>query len=166
VHPSFPSLPYQGYRAELIGCTSTRNGGCGVILQDTRDVSVVGGSYSNNGDKGINTFPLAAAQTTRLAAAVSTGNAVADYDVPGWRTWSGGALEVNFVVPASGVHFANPFPFDVTVYLIGGTFTAVNLRDRLSRTRNIGAPRTVVLPRQCSIAITYTVAPTWDWIGG
>jgi hypothetical protein len=55
-------------------------------------------------------------------------------------------------VPASTVAQANTFNFTVEVYILtAGTGTAIGQRFRLDP--------------GCTIAITYTGAPTWAWYG-
>lgn len=65
-------------------------------------------------------------------------------------------------VPASTVNATNPYPYPVTVYIAGGTYTDVKVMGTL-----VGfAATTVALPANGTIAVTYTAAPTWKWING
>lgn len=64
-------------------------------------------------------------------------------------------------VPASGTALTNPFPFDCTVYVNGGTVTGVAIGGT-STGATSGAFR--VAAGQ-SITLTYSAAPTWTWFG-
>lgn len=154
----------QGFRAELVGCTSTRNGGNGLMLDNTRDVRVVGGAFTNN-DKGVVVFPDTAARSTRLEGVAVSANTTAQYDVPGNYAAAFGTLPIP-AMPASNVAYYHNLPFDAVVYLNGGTFSTVKLTDRNGVVTDLGAQRTVVVAPGCGITITYTAAPTWKWMGG
>lgn len=62
-------------------------------------------------------------------------------------------------VPASTVTALNPYPYRVAVYITGGTYTAVSVNGGAS----LGTPSTVMLPANATIAITYSVSPSWVW---
>ena len=64
-------------------------------------------------------------------------------------------------VPASGTTFDNPSGADATVYLAGGTISAVVVGG--STTGVVATPATVHVPAGSNITLTYTVAPTWTW---
>ena len=64
-------------------------------------------------------------------------------------------------IPASGTALANPFPFDCTVYVTVGTVTAI----AVGGTATGLTSGSVVVPAGETITLTYTVAPTWVWIG-
>jgi hypothetical protein len=65
-------------------------------------------------------------------------------------------------VPASTVTVTNPYPYSVMVYISGGTYTAVSVNGGAT----LGTPNDVLLPANATIAITYSVAPTWVWVSG
>jgi hypothetical protein len=62
-------------------------------------------------------------------------------------------------VPRSGSPLVNPFGFDCTIYASGGAVTAISIN---------GTPTGLILgmfrlPRDASITLTYSSAPTWQW---
>jgi hypothetical protein len=62
-------------------------------------------------------------------------------------------------MPASTVYLVNPFPFAVTVYITGGTVSAVAINQKtLAITSGLFHLRVTD-----EIAITYSAAPTWTW---
>ena len=64
-------------------------------------------------------------------------------------------------MPASGAFFTNPFPFDATVYVSGGTVTEIAVG---STTTGLTSG-SVFIPAGETITLTYSAAPTWVWIG-
>lgn len=64
-------------------------------------------------------------------------------------------------VPASGTALTNPFPFDTTVYVSGGTVSEIAIGGT-STGLTSGA---FDVPAGQSITLTYSVAPTWVWVG-
>ncbi|KJF18052.1 right-handed parallel beta-helix repeat-containing protein [Acidithrix ferrooxidans] len=64
-------------------------------------------------------------------------------------------------VPASGTALTNPFPFDCNVYTSGGTVTAIAVG---GTTTGLTAGSVFVAAGEM-ITLTYSVAPTWVWIG-
>jgi hypothetical protein len=70
-------------------------------------------------------------------------------------------------VPASGVN-ASTQSIDMTVYVKGGTLTAITVggvATGISAAAPAGAVHTIRVPAQQTINITYSVAPTWTWFG-
>lgn len=66
-------------------------------------------------------------------------------------------------IPASGTALLNPFWRDAMVYVEGGTVTVITVTCG-GQSRAIGATSgAVMVPSGASIAITYSVAPTWVW---
>lgn len=66
-------------------------------------------------------------------------------------------------VPASTVTATNTTGVDCTVYAIGGTVSAISVDGAAT---GLGAsPSMVRVPAGSTIALTYTVAPTWQWFG-
>jgi len=64
-------------------------------------------------------------------------------------------------VAASGTNVTNTTGYDCTVHIWGGTYT-----DVLINNQTIGGPATTVrVPAGQQIKLTYTVAPTWKWVG-
>jgi hypothetical protein len=64
-------------------------------------------------------------------------------------------------VPATTVAYTNLFGVDATVHVAGGTVTAISVAGAPAGTTT-GAFR---VPAGSTIAITYTVAPSWTWFG-
>lgn len=64
-------------------------------------------------------------------------------------------------IPASGTALTNPFPFDTTVYISGGTVTAIDVGGTATGLTS----GSVFIPAGESITLTYSAAPTWVWIG-
>lgn len=64
-------------------------------------------------------------------------------------------------VPASTVAQANPFGTDCTVYVRGGTVTVISVAGGTTGLTS-GSFRVAVGQ---SITLTYSVAPTWTWVG-
>lgn len=63
-------------------------------------------------------------------------------------------------VPATTVAATNSNPYPVLVALTGGTTTVVSVNGTTVATTT---PANVVVPAGGTIAITYTVVPTWTW---
>lgn len=64
-------------------------------------------------------------------------------------------------MPASGTALTNPFPFDATVYVSGGTVTEI----AVGGTATGLTSGSVFVPAGETITLTYSTAPTWVWIG-
>ena len=64
-------------------------------------------------------------------------------------------------IPASGTALTNPFPFNCTVYVTGGTVTAI----AVGGTATGLTSGSVFIPAGETITLTYTSVPTWAWIG-
>ena len=66
-------------------------------------------------------------------------------------------------VPATTVYTTTTFPFPVSVYIIGGTVTQVQMKLAGQVYALGGATTSVKLPAYGTLAVTYSVAPTWVW---
>ncbi len=64
-------------------------------------------------------------------------------------------------VPASTVAYTNAYGVDATVYVAGGTVTGISIGGTATGLTS-GSFR---VPASQTIAITYSVVPTWVWIG-
>lgn len=64
-------------------------------------------------------------------------------------------------VPATTVALANPFPYDCTVFVAGGTVTVI----AVGGTATGLTSGSIRVPAGQTITLTYTVAPTWTWFG-
>ncbi|NUQ95273.1 MAG: hypothetical protein HOY79_01480 [Streptomyces sp.] len=65
-------------------------------------------------------------------------------------------------VPASGTPYTNTLNTDATVHIVGGTVTAIAVGGQAT---GLTTPATVRVPAGQSIALTYSVAPSWVWFG-
>jgi len=73
-------------------------------------------------------------------------------DLPGRNVTASG-------VPATGTPLTNPYPFDIDVYINGGTVTGV----AIAGVATGGARSYVKLPANKTITLTHSSAPTWTW---
>lgn len=64
-------------------------------------------------------------------------------------------------VPLTTVALTNPFGTDCTVYVAGGTVTAIAIAG--TATGMTSGP--IMVPARSTITLTYSVAPTWKWFG-
>jgi hypothetical protein len=64
-------------------------------------------------------------------------------------------------VPANGVDLLNPYPFEATVYIYGGTVQGISVMGQYMKGYSAGAVR---LPAGGAIQIRYTKAPSWKWV--
>ena len=69
-------------------------------------------------------------------------------------------------VPASGTAQSNTNPYPVNVYLYGGTVTVIDYTPAGGSATQVGTsgPATVRLNPGDSITLTYSAAPTWNWV--
>jgi parallel beta-helix repeat protein len=65
-------------------------------------------------------------------------------------------------VPASGTPYTNTLNADATVFVAGGTVTAISVGGQPT---GLTTPATVRVPAGQSITLTYSAAPTWVWFG-
>ena len=74
--------------------------------------------------------------------------------------YSTGAALTAPAVPATTVAITNPFLTDCVVYISGGTVTQITIGGV-----NTGLTSgTFIVEAQKTIAITYSVVPTWVWV--
>jgi hypothetical protein len=64
-------------------------------------------------------------------------------------------------VPSSGTPLANPFALDCSVYVTGGTITAISVGGTATGVTS-GLVR---VPASQSVTLTYTGSPSWTWFG-
>jgi hypothetical protein len=69
-------------------------------------------------------------------------------------------------VPASGTAQQNTNPYPVNVYIYGGTVTVIDYTPNGGSATQVGTagPATVRLNPGDSITLTYSAAPTWNWV--
>lgn len=144
---------------QLIGCTSRRNLS-GVNWTATSTGKVVAGSFSDNTALGMG-MSTASPNVRITGGPIMTGNGTGPIAIPG----SDPTVVVGYVgaanpaVPATTVALTNPFPFDATVYVVGGTVTVIAVNGE-----SLGIIAGMVrVPVGQSITLTYSVAPTWKW---
>lgn len=71
-------------------------------------------------------------------------------------------------MPASTVAVTNTNGVDCTVHIAGGTLTAINIGGSstgITAAAAAGSVHTVRVPANQTIAITYSVSPSWQWFG-
>ena len=66
-------------------------------------------------------------------------------------------------IAASGTAVTNTTQQDCTVFIVGGTVSAIAIGG--TATGLTATPATVRVPSGQTITLTYTVAPTWQWFG-
>jgi len=93
-----------------------------------------------------------------------SGNSV--LSVRGVQGFSPAGAQTAPTMPASGTAITNPFPFDCTVYIYGGTVTDIEIDGTSTglTTASSGSASVRVAAAQ-SITLTYSGAPTWTWFG-
>jgi hypothetical protein len=115
----------------------------------TATANVVGAkTFTVSGSLGTGKVELASGSTTRIFQ-VAGYNPVGNVTAP--------------AVPASTVTATNTTGVDCTVFIVGGTISAISVGG--VTTGLTATPATVRLPVGQTIAVTYTVAPTWKWFG-
>jgi hypothetical protein len=87
-------------------------------------------------------------------------NSVYDIRLPSNR----GSSITTPAVPASLVSISNDFGVDVTIYVEGGTCTGAFIDG--VRLNSHASPYTIRLQAYHVVALQYSVAPTWKWVGG
>ena len=99
--------------------------------------------------------------TENFSSAAFTNITLSSSRISGTKGYNPTGPQTAPAIPASGTALTNPFPFDATVYLSGGTVSAVA----------VGGASTGLtsgmffVPAGESITLTYTAAPTWVWVG-
>lgn len=124
--------------------------GTGHILNDTGGNALGTVNIGSNGGGGAS---LNAAMNSGATAVVGTSLRIVN------RDQSTGHVAAP-VVPATTVALANPFWRDAAVTVSGGAVTAITV-DGAATGATSG---TVFVPTGKSIAVTYSVAPSWNWV--
>jgi hypothetical protein len=129
--------------------TVTYTNPCG----QTAFVTVAGGTVTHITVNGTDQ-----ATSTNFMATVPAGGTIAiTYSAaPTWY-WS----TFTPAIPTSGVPLLNPTGQDISVILLAGTVTHVNVN---GTDRATSSPANVMLPNGESITLTYSVAPVWAWM--
>jgi hypothetical protein len=152
-------------RVQLIGCLSERNGdnGLSVVVSGgiTPDVSIDGGVFANNTNYGINFNAVASAQAARISRQTRfTGNTGDLYLNGGPGATSFESVNAAPAVPATTIVYTSEYPMDMTVHVSGGTVTVIKINGTTTGLTS-GSFR---VRAGSTIAITYSVAPTWVWL--
>ena len=146
----------------LVGCQSSKNAQSGVGVQSIASgagvIQIIGGEYSNNGQYGV---AGGFADVLKISgSAIITGNTTnqvrsASIDHPTNAAMSAAAI------PASGTAIANPYSIPCAVTISGGTVTGI----AINGVTVAGTSGTYYLQPGNTITLTYSVAPTWAWVG-
>lgn len=165
-------------RARLVNCTGHKNGDSGLsIVAGSASYGacsgrVVGGNFTYNAFAGISVGATVVPQWQISSDTTVTNNVTAPYDLPtGYTTGPGSTgahvpLSPTPSIPSSGVDFENPFPFRVTVYVLGGDLSEMRVgTTNVMSTTGFGAQGRPALRLTAgqNLRLTYTVAPTWVW---
>lgn len=121
---------------------------------------IAGGNYSQNGVVGIYFNGSAEKRFKVTGSPIVTGNTSSPYAYTSLGFTNGPGIVIAPTVPATTVALTNPYPFDATVFVNGGTVTAVNIDGGVPAGPVSGA---FPLPWGKTITLTYSVAPTWVW---
>ena len=143
------SIETHSTRITVAGCSIIAESGVATGIADTSTLSNHRASYTGN--TFFNTTDATAITVATPGKYVTTsGNAGFQ---PGGQTAPS--------VPASTTALTNPFPFDCTVYVAGGTVSAIAVGGTV--TGMTSGP--IRVPAGQTITLTYSAAPTWVWVG-
>ncbi len=157
-------------RATLNVCHSRKNeSGLSVVSEgvDHSSVNVIGGHYSDNLVFGMNFGPTGgpnARMSTVSRETIVTGNGTTNIAVPDLGYIFGlNNLLPTPTIPASGVVYQNPYPFDVVVLLTrnDGGITLVN--EQYLGFWDATGKHTINLKAGSTIRFDYGTAPSWFW---
>ena len=152
---------YHGSRVQYSQCTAHGNDTSGLKVEQSSDVSVVGGIFTEN-DIGIRLQEGRSVAGTILSMHPNLNdNKSGHLWYAGDVTALSGKLSAP-AIPASSRTMGNPFPFSVTVYVSGGEVDHIDLNGV-----NVGKQSGALnLPPRGTINLTYSKAPTWAWVAG
>jgi len=162
-----PGFCINGTRNALISSSSSRRNGTGLTLVEGANGAsgrVTASAFTEN-NLGVSAATAATLQRWFFdpTNAVS-GNTTAQWDFPaslgGWQSGPGNIVgDVGPTLPPSGVALANPYPWRVSVYIVGGvTRLRVNEADIDIGTRHL------VLDPGMTIKLWYSTVPGWLWL--
>ena len=140
------------------GCSSRNNGGSGFRYSNTPIVRMNGGHAEGN-VVGVNIIAVADAPTIRITGGPRLNGNTNNLQIAGTNYAAPPTNVAAPAVPASTVVQNNPFGWDATVHVAGGTVTVVAVNG--VATGLIAG--TFRVPAGGTITLTYTVAPTWTW---
>lgn len=150
-------------RCQVIGCQSINNGSHGLAFYQAaaQGLRVIGGRFTNNGIYGI-------FGDGNQGDVVIEGHPLLTGNTTGGLTPDNGTHKVldsgqitSPAVPASTTATPNTYPFACIVALSGGTVTGVAVD---GVTLYTSTPCTIYLPPWSSVTLTYSVAPSWNWV--
>lgn len=146
----------------LSGCLSNRNGSNGLQILSVASgagvIQVIGGEFSNNGVDGISG---GFSDVLRVYnGTVMVGNTTSPMRSASIDHGTTGSMTAA-AIPASGTALANPYSIPCAVTISGGTVTAI----AINGVTVAGTSGTFYLQPGNTITLTYSVAPTWTWVG-
>lgn len=142
----------------LDGCLSSYNAQNGAVFINSSKAKIVGSVMSNN----VVGIKVDASSTALCYIAPSTttpGNTSFDFEMGSVGLVNATHGIVAPAMPATGVSVTNNYAFEVVAYVWGGTVNYVTV-DGANLILTAGA---FGLKPGSTIAITYSVAPTWEW---
>lgn len=152
---------YHGTHVQYSQCISRGNDTYGLKVEQSSDVNVTGGIFTEN-DYGIRLQEARSVSGTSLSMHPKlAGNKGGQLWYAGRITALTGKLSAP-AVPASSQTIGNPFPFAVTVYVSGGELDGITV-DGVGLGKPSGA---IILRPGGSIKLTYSKAPGWAWLAG
>lgn len=166
----------------ISGCRFDGNANVGFWANNVNDVTVIGCSASSNGGSGFYTDTITSGWV-RYIGCTATGNTGYGYECHGSTSpyvrireclasgntladaYMGAASPISGALtapamPASGTAYTNIFSVPVTVYIAGGTVTAIAINGTTLTNLTSG---TVRLGPGDTITLTYSAAPAWVW---
>ena len=147
------------------------SGGNGLFIGTASDIRVVGSLFSGNNGYGLANGGGAnvdISQSTFLGNLLGTLHSTTSSpgtccyrDNRGFNPLAGNVVTPS--LPASGSAVTNGTSVDCTAYLSGGQVTNVAING--TSTGLSGSALTVFIPAGGSVAVTYSTAPSWRWMG-
>lgn len=162
-----------------IGIGSTANTIEGVRIDNVADCAVTGCTFAPDAGGGcssgvsLNTGPATNTMVTDNTFTTVTGafgtaavnlGAGLGHRITNNRGWNPRGSQTPPTITASPMLLANPFPYDCTVYVAGGTVSAISITGASGGAVATGVTSGPIrVPCGGSITLTYSVAPTWTW---
>lgn len=151
--------------ALLTSCTARKNATGLSIVEGTAGASgrLLGCAITDNTTAGVSCSTAATLlrwQVDNSSIVDNNNGGATEYNLPtGWTAGPGNELTTP-AIPASGVAYANPYPFAVTVYITApGTIALLRVNGADIDT---GAKSLRLLPGM-TVTIFYSAAPSWLW---
>jgi hypothetical protein len=146
---------------DLVDCRARNNTSYGFMVAGSvggGQVQIMGAKARSNGAPGYKFLTAALAQLSRISSSTAAGNTTAALEIAALDYSSIAGALTTPAFPATTVVTTNPFPFDLMVYITGGTVTLISLDGS-----GIGTTTAVPLRLRAggTIAVTYTGTPAW-----